>query len=562
MYIGIVFTWTICLIHFNPKLYDALDPINSFFIKAVYLIFIMFLNLFWLYGIYHIFLITYRYLSKQRYHPTKATYFPGIAILYTTKNDFQEKAALSCLLQNYPDFGVYILDDSTDDGYKRLIDQFHNLHPNKTTVIRRNEKVGFKAGNLNNALKHYATGYKYFAVIDADEVIPSDFLNELIPYFLINDRIAFVQANHGQNPKQPSTFAHDLAEGINFHWDVYQPPRNDYGFVVFYGHGAIIRRDVWEEVGGFPQIVSEDLAFSTRIRQLGYSGYFVKEVVCYEDFPETYHQFRKRHEKWVKGACEYFHREFSSFVLSRNVTLSEKLDVLFSCFSLFIPAAFLIYIFLANVLLPILLAEKHTISVSLFGRQFEFMSGYFMEPLFRKLWTFDFYIITLVGMFAPILCYLEKMLTHPKKILKLLLKSAVPYISLILVSTCGILTYFFTKRAVFLSTGDKASNDLPLDSKVTLMERLHANHFLIFYFEWILGIIFTYFAIKTMNFGLLTISLCLLISPLISRYGWNNRAVSTLVSLPLFFVLLTFGSIGMGYLGMQGFSLCLLTMHF
>jgi cellulose synthase/poly-beta-1,6-N-acetylglucosamine synthase-like glycosyltransferase len=406
MYIGIVLTWTICLIHFNPKLFEALEPTDLFITKVVYVAFIFFLDVFWLYGIYHCFFIIYRFTTKKQNPPERGTDSPSVAILYTTKNDFQEKAALSCLSQIYPDFRVYILDDSTDEGYKRLIDEFHNAHPNKTTIIRRMAKVGFKAGNLNNALKHYAVADKYFAVIDADEVIPSNFLNELIPYFSINERIAFVQANHGQNPQQPSKFAADLAQGINFHWDVYQPPRNDYGFVVFYGHGAVIRCDVWEEVGGFPEIVSEDLAFSTRIRQLGYSGYFVKEVLCYEDFPETYHQFRKRHEKWVKGACEYFHREFPSFLLSKNVTLSEKLDVLFSCFSLFIPAAFLIYIVLSNAVLPMLVAEEHTISISLFGRHFELMSGYFMEPFFRKLWTFDFYIITLVGMFAPILCYL------------------------------------------------------------------------------------------------------------------------------------------------------------
>ncbi|MFH1702233.1 MAG: glycosyltransferase family 2 protein [Nitrospirota bacterium] len=564
MYAGILLTWVICLVHFNPKLFTILSATESFITKTFFIIFIFFLNLFWLYGIFHCFFLIHRIFSKNQITPEKSAYFPHVSILYTTRNDFQEKAVLSCLKQAYPNFHVYILDDSTDNANKAVIDQFHYFHPEKTTIIRRQDRRGFKAGNLNNALRHHITDHKYFAVIDADEVIPPDFLQKLIPYFSLDDRIAFVQANHGQNPHQPSKFAQDLAMGINFHWDIYQQPRNNCGFVIFYGHGAIIRRDVWEKAGGFPEIVSEDLAFSTRIRQLGYRGHFVKEVNCYEDFPETYHQFRKRHEKWVKGACEYLHCEFLPFLFSKNITWPEKFDVLFSSFSLFIPALFLIYIFVANMILPMLLAEKHTISFSLFSYRFELMSGFFMEPYFKNIWTFDFYVITLIGMFAPIFCYLGKLFSHPRQILKLLFKSAVPYISLILVSTCGIMTYLFTKKAVFSATGDKTTIESLSNAKgkSAFWNRLHANHSLIFHLEWLLGLVLVLFSIKTMNFALLTIASCLIISPLIARYGWENRVISSLVSLPLFFVLLAFGGIGTGFLGIQGFSLCFLSLHF
>src|SRR5207244_8057650 len=103
--------------------------------------------------------------------------------------------------------------------------------------------------------------------------------------FAEQERIAFVQANHDANPEQPSTFARDLASGIGFHWDVYQPIRNTYGFVCFYGHGGLIRRAAWEDAGGFPEVVSEDLAFRARLRARGWWGRFAHDVTCYEDFP-------------------------------------------------------------------------------------------------------------------------------------------------------------------------------------------------------------------------------------------------------------------------------------
>ena len=149
---------------------------------------------------------------------------------------------------------------------------------------------------------------------------------------------------------------------------------------------------------------------------MGYYGYFVKDVHCYEEFPETYHQFRKRHEKWVKGDCEYLHHEFIPFLFSKQVTLTEKLDVLLACFSLFIPAVFLVYLFTANVLLPMLIAETHTVSINLFGHSIELMSGYFTEPYFKTLWTFDFFMITMIGMFAPIFCYFGKLFSQYHRI--------------------------------------------------------------------------------------------------------------------------------------------------
>jgi cellulose synthase/poly-beta-1,6-N-acetylglucosamine synthase-like glycosyltransferase len=506
----------------------------------------------------------YKIFAKKPITTAKTTHFPNVAVLYTTRNDFQKKAILSCIKQSYPNFHVYILDDSTDETFKNKVDHFHWAHPQRTTVVRRENRRGFKAGNLNNALRNHAIEYKYFSVIDADEVIPSDFLEKLIPYFGMDESIAFVQAHHEQNAHQPSKFAQDLAIGINFHWDVYQPPRNHHGFVIFYGHGAVIRRDVWEKIGGFPELVSEDLAFSTWIRQIGYRGHFVREVTCYEDFPETYQQFRKRHEKWVQGACEYLQHEFLPFVLSKHVTCAEKLDVLLSTFILFIPAMFLVYIFIANAFLPILMVEKHTLSISLFNRTFEFMSGYFMEPRFEKVWTFDFYLITLIGMFAPIFCYVGSIFSRPKKIVKLLFKSAVPYISLILVCVCGLLNYVFTRRAVFFTTGDKTdgSTASEVSKNSGFLKLLNSNHPLIFHLEWLLGLILTYFSFKTMNFALLTISSCLILSPIIARCRWEGKAVSFLVSIPLFFVILAFGCMGMGFLGIQGFSLYFLALHF
>jgi cellulose synthase/poly-beta-1,6-N-acetylglucosamine synthase-like glycosyltransferase len=557
----IFIAWGICLAHFDPKLLRILGEGESVGVWILLIVFVALLNIFWLYGIYHCAFAIYRLFPRVPPDAPKKACRSRVAILYTTRNDFSERAALSCLRQSYRHFHLFLLDDSTEPACRSAVDRFHLAHADKTTVVRRPDRKGFKAGNLNHALRAAAAPYEYFAVIDADEVIPQDFLERMLPYFSTSEDIGFVQAHHEMNPRQPSAFALDLGPGIAFHWDVYQPPRNRHGFVVFYGHGGVIRRDVWAMAGGFPEIVSEDLAFSTRIRQLGFRGLFVREVTCYEDFPETYRQFRKRHEKWVKGACEYLHREFLPFLLCRHIGISEKLDVTLSCFSLFLPAIFLAFLFVANAALPLVLGEQRPLVIDFMGWRFHLMSAYFLEPRFRQLWHLDFYFITLLGMFAPIICYCGSLIRRPRETARLLLKSCVPYVSLIVISTLSVLSYLCTRKAEFLTTGDRREEEGTRQHRHVSAGNT-SNHAFAYRAEWLLGLILVYCSISTLNFALLTIASALILSPLLERFGWENRTVSFLASAPLIFVLFAFSGMGAGLIGLQGFSMNLLALHF
>ena len=93
-------------------------------------------------------------------------------------------------------------------------------------------------------------------------------------------------------------------------------------------------------------------------------------------------------------------------------------------------------------------------------------------------------------------------------------------------------------------------------------QRINANHPLVFRLEWLLGTALACASLITLNFALLTIASCLILSPLLGRYGWENRAISALVSLPLLFVPLAFAGMGLGLLGMQGFSMYYITLQF
>ena len=79
--------------------------------------------------------------------------------------------------QRYNNVQTFILDDSTIEETKKTIDLFAEQH--QVTIVRREDKSGFKAGNLNTFLqKQKEAAYDFFVVLDSDEIIPQNFITD------------------------------------------------------------------------------------------------------------------------------------------------------------------------------------------------------------------------------------------------------------------------------------------------------------------------------------------------------------------------------------------------
>ena len=66
------------------------------------------------------------------------------------------------------------------------------------------------------------------------------------------------------------------------------------------GRGVVVRREAWQKVGGYPEIVQEDTAFTMRLRQHGYDGLFATEVISREEFPEDFKRFCRLSFVWCR----------------------------------------------------------------------------------------------------------------------------------------------------------------------------------------------------------------------------------------------------------------------
>jgi len=565
MYLGVFAAWALAVAWFHPRLVSLLDLAGSPLGWGALAFFVAFTEVAWLYAFFNLGVVAFalrdRWLTARA--PARPAALPAnppaVAVLYTTCNDFVEASAASCLVQDYPRYTVYLLDDSSDPAFKARVDAFAAAHPGKVRVVRRPDRRAFKAGNLNHALAGIATE-PFFALVDADEVLPTDFLARTVPHLLADPTCGFVQANHRASPRPTTAFAASLGQGIDVHWRWYQPLRNRYGFVMLLGHGAVLRREAWEAIGGFPEIVSEDLGFALRIREQGWRGYFAEDVVCEEDFPETVRAFRVRHMKWTRGTCEFLSREMGRALRSPRIPLVEKLDVLFPTLNLPLALLYFLFVLDANLLLVALYSEPRALTVVLGGAEWA-LPVRLLDARFGAIMGPDFWAMTLLTLVAPILVFVIDMWRTPVRLLKFLAHATATYGTLGPLSSIGVLLYAATGRAVFHVTADRGGAAAET-ARAPLLERVrsgwrkllagsHPDHLAVQGFELACGLGFAALSVWTFQVSFFGLALGFALLPLAHRVGWDAWPVRALLTLPFAFVLLGVALGGLSLFGLQ-----------
>jgi hypothetical protein len=73
--------------------------------------------------------------------------------------------------------------------------------------------------------------------------------------------------------------------------------KDNYGLVMFYGHGAMISKQCMKAVGGFKEVVSEDFTFCLDARKEGFYTAMASNVLTRDDNPPNFKAFEKRQKK-------------------------------------------------------------------------------------------------------------------------------------------------------------------------------------------------------------------------------------------------------------------------
>ena len=165
-----------------------------------------------------------------------------------------------------------MLDDSSDSDEKTRVDVWAASHKD-VRIVRRSHRMGYKGGNINHWLENFGDPiqYPFVLVIDADETVPPDLTLGLLRR-IASGNYSFVQGCHIGVAQIRTRFQAIFHLQVECEWFYQVPGMNILGSPPMLGHGVLIRTESLREVGGFPNVISEDLGLTILFAEKGLTG--------------------------------------------------------------------------------------------------------------------------------------------------------------------------------------------------------------------------------------------------------------------------------------------------
>ena len=257
-------------------------------------------------------------------------------MLYVTYNDVIPELLSKFKNQTYKNYDVFVLDDSTDEKYKKLIDD------SGFNTIRRDTRAGFKAGSLNNWLSLYSDRYDYFVIADSDSFFEEDFIENMVKYaeHPSNRRVAIFQSKVlPWNTKNGFSRIIGTMAPLSMYFS--EKLSNECSTIISWGHNNLHRTKMVMEVNGFDEnFVAEDYATGLNLIKKGYECKMAN-VVSYEAMPETVQSYTRRYIRWAKQTIELLKFD------TENIPFSTKLHLFMGFYSYTIWIVFFFGMFVA-----------------------------------------------------------------------------------------------------------------------------------------------------------------------------------------------------------------------
>lgn len=240
--------------------------------------------------------------------PVKISQWPRVSVQIPTLNEIVAlRCARKCLKFDYPKdrYEIIIGDDSDNMAVSMKIDEFSKKHQDLVKVTRRENREGFKAGNLNNMLMH--SSGDIVVIFDSDFIPPRNFLRKAIPPFVRDKKLGYVQAkwryiNMEQNIVTRFASAvlmlyHNLLAAINSRARV----------PLLFGSGQAVRKELLLKLGKWQEgSLTEDVEFSLRALKAGYRSVYLSDLQVSGEVPFTKKGFFRQQKKWAYGNARAF----------------------------------------------------------------------------------------------------------------------------------------------------------------------------------------------------------------------------------------------------------------
>lgn len=223
---------------------------------------------------------------------------------------------------------ILVLDDSKDETsilVENEINSYRSLGFD-IKAVRRADRTGFKAGALQNALKH--SHGDYIGIFDADSIPREDFLEATIPLLESDSELGFIQTRLGYSNRSFNELTEAFAIALDNHYQLELPGRQNLSLIsTFNGSAGVIRREALIDIGGWRwYTLTEDADLSARMAVNGWKSRYLNEVVVGSEVPYTLDDFIEQQSRWAMGGIQAAPRLLKPIWLSKHHSLPQKLE--------------------------------------------------------------------------------------------------------------------------------------------------------------------------------------------------------------------------------------------
>ena len=235
------------------------------------------------------------------YQPKVSLHIPA----YREQPEMLKRTLDSVARLAYPNVEcVVIINNTPDPAHWKPIEEHCAVLGDRFKFLRVENLAGFKAGALRLAMTHTAPDAEIIGVLDADYVVGSNWLSDLVPAFA-DPRVGLVQApqDHRDGDRSP------LHEAMNGEYagffDIGMVQRNETNAIIVHGTMCLVRRAALDAAGGWSSdTICEDTDLGLSLLEQGWHAHYTRQRYGHGLLPDTYEAFKKQRHRWAYGGMQ------------------------------------------------------------------------------------------------------------------------------------------------------------------------------------------------------------------------------------------------------------------
>jgi biofilm PGA synthesis N-glycosyltransferase PgaC len=262
---------------------------------------------------------------------------------YNEENNIEKSIKSICSQKYYGDIYLIVVDNCSVDKTRSIIYKaIRNIYYCKIQYMLCRKKG--KSYALNCGLKSVRT--KYFITVDADTILENDAVQKIMNH-IVNERSScvagnlFVQNSHASllTKMQIYDYLLSIAAVKRFQGSYHST------LVAQGAFSAYLTRHV-KALGGWKNVVGEDILLTYQLLKLGYKSTYEPHAVGYTCVPQSFSAFYNQRKRWAIGMLEGF-KEVKPWQLK---TVFSKFFSLVNIMIIYLDLAF-VFGFLVGVIL-------------------------------------------------------------------------------------------------------------------------------------------------------------------------------------------------------------------